>query len=252
MRRSGTLLIAAALAVGTVVAAPSSGAQSPYEVKLDFDGSVGTSTVPRSDGVVPVEVELVTQDGGAALLTDSSPGQGTALRLPRRPSGSRVAVVAIHNTGSLDRLAPGTRDFAVAVDVRADGGVDTDGENVVQRGLADDVGQIKIELDREVIQCTVKGADGRVTARLDDAIVPGVWYRLACLRSGDTLMLSAIRLDNGDRASVRASGPIGDVRTASPKTPMSVGGKVTPIGEIASWQPDQFNGMVDNVVFSID
>ncbi len=249
MRRIAVLVVALVVVVAAgvlLVVLPGEQETSPA-IRLDFDDGV-----PTSDGTVPVEVEIVSQDGGAVTWESAAGGDGQAMRLPGRGSGSRVAVVSIRGTGEVDELSPGLRDFRLRVDVLVDAGEDTDGENVVQRGLADDLGQIKIELDGGAIRCTVKGTDGRVTAEVDSVVVPGVWYRMECGRSGGTVTMTATRLDSGAAESASSTGAIGEVRTELATTPMSVGGKLTPRNAIASWQPDQLNGAVDNVVLTID
>lgn len=190
----------------------------------------------------------VVSDGGAAVGVVPGPDDdGWALQFPARGATGAVAV-AVVAPGPRDPLSPGTRDFSFGVDLQVDPGTDTDGDNVVQHGLSDDVGQYKIELDRGRFACTVKGADGRVRAQVpDERPAPGVWYRLTCDRVGDRLDLQVQRLTDDVVWTTTASGPIGEVRTAQPETPLSIGGKLTPSRGLAVWQPDQFNGAIANV-----
>jgi hypothetical protein len=161
-------------------------------------------------------------------------------------------VVSVRAQRPGDVLSPGLRAFSFGVDVATDAGGDTD-DNVVQRGLSDDLGQYKIELDRGLFTCTVKGADGRVTARLSEPRPEaGVWYRIHCRREGGTVDLKVTRLDTGEVATTTSTGSIGEVRTADPTAPLSIGGKLTQVGAIAAWAPDQFDGALDNVWLRID
>lgn len=221
------------------------------DLRIDFDEPFGQEVAAR--GAAGALATMVTDGGGRAEQVTSRPGEGRALRLPERGSASQVVVLSVRNGGGADLLAPGERNFGFGVDVLVDAGSDADGENVVQRGLADDTGQYKIELDRGRFACTVRGDEGRLTARVSDVDVePGVWYRVSCERVGDAVRLTVDQPAGGPTLTAADEGPLGTVRTADPGTPLSVGGKLTPVGEVAAWQPDQLNGVVDNVWLRID
>jgi hypothetical protein len=202
----------------------------------------------RVTGSAHATARVVAEGGATVEVVASADGAGWALQFPGRDAAGGAVAVSVVAPGTGDALSPGTRDFSLGADVRVDPGVDTDGDNVVQRGLSDDVGQYKIELDRGRFACTVKGTQGRVRAQLaDERPVPGVWYRMTCDRVGDRIDLEVRRLDDDTVATASATGPIGAVRTAEPGTPLSIGGKLTPSGAVATWQPDQLNGAVGDV-----
>lgn len=204
----------------------------------------------RVTGTAHAAARVVTEGGASVAVVPA--GDGWALQFPGRDATGAVAVSVVA-PGTDDAMSPGARDFSLGADVRVDPGTDTDGDNVVQRGLSDDVGQYKIELDRGRFACTVKGDQGRVRAQLPDRRPePGVWYRITCVRTGDRLDLEVQRLDDDSVATVSATGPIGVVRTGRPGTPLSIGGKLTPADAVATWQPDQLNGAITDVWLRID
>lgn len=155
-----------------------------------------------------------------------------------------MLAIRVEEGSSLD---PGREDFSFGADVMLDPGGDGDGDNVIQRGLFEDTGQYKLQLDSRHVSCTVKGAAGRVLVKTDDPVESGVWYRIACRRTGEIVGLGVRRLDTGATVTVSEEGTIGDVRSQRATAPLTVGGKLTASGEIAAGDPDQLNGAVDNV-----
>jgi len=238
-------------AVGAVLLA-SLGRGTPGDVvRVDFDGEPGVMvTSPAVAGQARARAELVASGEAQVLVVPGSPGGGTAARMPGR-SAEGVAVIGVSTRGVVDRLSPGEEDFTFGAEVLADPGVDEDGDNIVQRGLADDLGQYKLELDGDRYACTVLGTEGRVTASLETSLTRSVWYGVSCTRDGDTLRLTVRQLGAPESWTAVSTGPIGSVVTASAATPMSIGGKLTPMGEIAAWQPDQFHGIIDAVFLRI-
>ena len=219
------------------------------DVRVSFDEpSVDVITEVVVSGSAAVD-GVVVPDGGAVRQVDGAPGEGSAAAFPAR--GQPAAVVVLRNAGATDRLAPGTGAFAFGADIRTDVEPDTDGDNIVQRGLWQDDGQYKLQLDYGTVSCTVAGTAGRVLVEVAEAIEPSVWYRVACERDGDTLRLTVERPDTGVVREATGSGPIGAVGMADASSPLSVGGKVGADGQVVE-HPDQFNGAVDNVFVRID
>jgi hypothetical protein len=184
---------------------------------------------------------------------------GSALRLPAYSDSTAPprAVLRVSNATGSDRLSPGTANFAFGATARLDAasqGTSFDnGNNLVQRGLFDDVAQYKLDLDGRYPGCTVKGDLGTVSVRIREAVSPDDWYSLMCTRTDSTLTLS-VEHHHSDDATTRqvtsATGRIGAVTMISPAIPMSVGGKLNAAGTITS-STDQFNGLVDDVFLRI-
>lgn len=191
----------------------------------------------------------VVPDGGGVRQVDGAPGEGSAAAFPAQ--GQPAAVVVVRNAGATDRLAPGDGAFAFGADIRAVDEPDTDGDNIVQRGLWEDAGQYKLQLDYGTLSCTVAGTAGRVLVEVAEAIEPSVWYRVACERDGDVLHLTVERPDTGELWEATGTGPIGAVSMATATSPLSIGGKVGADGQVVA-QPDQFTGAVDNVFVRVD
>lgn len=234
----GAVVVIASLAMAAT-AVP-----APVEVALKMDGSFGNIS-----GGAPVKARAVTSAGGAVSI-QPRPGNGGAALFPA--AGSRGgAVLAVTNTGATDVLSPGTRDFAFGADFRTVPGGKNDGDNLIQRGLADDVGQYKIEIDTGSVACTIKGTRASATVRVGHTVAPNVWYRVECGRTGSAVTVTLTRQDTGANWRASKATAVGSVSTKTAGTPLTVGGKLTPKLAIATWDPDQYNGMVDNAFVRI-
>jgi hypothetical protein len=235
------------------------GTTSLEPVTGDLDAtSLEPVTTASSSGTATVTTRVVTRDGGQAFAAEGR--SGTALRLPAYVASTTEprAVLRITDDTGADSLSPGTRDFAFGATARLDaesqGAITTDnGNNLVQRGLASDVAQYKLDLDARFPQCTVKGSLGKVGVRIREAVSPDDWYTLMCTRVDSTVTLTVDR-HHADGTTTRRvkslTGLIGTVTMASPTIPMSVGGKLGATGTIVS-SSDQFNGVVDDVYLRI-
>ncbi len=264
MSLAATLLLVGATTVACAGDEPTSAA-SPAETPrpkvnlfLAFDDSVGVegSVIPRVEntGTAPVDIELVTQSGGR-IVRESGPTADSG-RFPALDARKAAAII-VRSTGPNDALSPGTRTFRLGADFRLDArsdGLPTDnGDNLVQRGLYDGPAQYKLQVDKRYASCRVAGDRGAVLARAPMPVETDQWYRVTCLRQGDTLKLNLLKHDDGAWTSLgpwTASGRIGLVRL-SRGTPLSIGAKTLAGGEIVRSGPDQFNGAVDNVQFKL-
>ena len=263
-RLAALLLVAGSASFGcagdepTSAAAPVERPRPKVNLFLDFDDSVGVegSVIPRveNSGTTPVDIEIVTQSGGRVRREDGPTDD--AGRFPTLDR-SEAAAVVVRSTGTNDALSPGTRTFRLGADFRLDeesDGLPTDnGDNLVQRGLFDGPAQYKLQLDKGYAACRVAGSTGAVLVRAPMPVESGQWYRMTCMRQGDTLKLNLLKAEDGAWRSLgpwTASGRIGLVRL-SKSTPLSVGAKVLAGGEIVRSGPDQFNGAVDNVQFKL-
>lgn len=250
MRRRVAALTATCMAAAIILAGSEAGAASGSLVELRFDwptsGPVSTGRMPVVGGSAAggVAVGVVSAGGGGLQSVRSRAGHGWALGY----SASGNSVLSI--TPTTAQLSPGTGTLRFGADVLPSGDWSR-GSNVLQRGLVDDRGQYKLQLDGGRPSCSIKGSAGTVTVYASRSISAGAWHRLECARVGTTVTLTVVRLSDAHTATYSRSGITGSVATASTTTPLSVGGKLTPKGNLATWQPDQFRGAIDNVVVTI-
>ncbi len=227
-------------------------AEAPPELGLSFDGSSLVSDEGR--GSEPVEVAAVEDFGGAIEPTESSDGS-TAARFPAfAQDDPPLAVLTVRATGQ-DFLSPGTDEFAYGVDFSVDdeseGGVDN-GNNLMQRGLFGEGAQYKLQLDHGNVSCRVTGSEEELVVEAPDAVTPDTWYRVRCAVGGKGLTVRVAKLDDGkpgDWKSATAEGDPGEVSFGD-DVPVSVGGKISPEGQVVPSSPDQFNGALDNVYYA--
>lgn len=190
-----------------------------------------------------VSVRVVT-GREAKVVISSDEVRGDAFAFPPR-GGGRAAITITPNTGS--DLTPATAAFSYGADLISDGDWE-DGANIVQRGLFNDRGQYKLEIDNGHPSCSVQGTAGRVTARSSRQISAKVWYAVDCTRDGSTLKLTVQKRGTDENWFVTAIGDIGDVQPQTSTTPLTVGSKIREDGSLYS---DQFYGKVDDVYLRI-
>ncbi|HZJ05402.1 MAG TPA: hypothetical protein VFD59_08025 [Nocardioidaceae bacterium] len=232
------------------------------DVWMTFDsGSLATGRSPGSVtnlGSADVTARVVTLDGGEATRVTGH-GPGEALRFPAFSGSSNPprAVLRITNDGSPDQLNPGTARFSFGADLRlrkeSEGTRADNGNNVLQRGLYEDAAQYKLDVDGRRPGCRVKGASGTVSVRSAARVNPRDWYRVACTRDESAVTMRVVQfLEGGGRrtSTKSASGPTGVVVMSSPRTPMSVAGKLQTDGRLVP-STDQFNGVIDRVFLRI-
>lgn len=253
------VLVAAGLAA---LGVPGAAAGPADQVWFTFDnGSREVGQAQRSAknlGAADLTARVVTRDGGRAERANGH-GRGFAVRFPSYSASSREprAVLRVTNDGKQDQLSPGTSSFAFGVDAKLRAksqGTRTDnGNNVVQRGLYEDAGQYKLDLDGRRPGCRVKGALGAVAVRSSVRVNSRDWYRMVCVRDGSALTLRVVHfLGGGSRSTSTTTsyGVTGNVATANPAVPMSVGGKLDAGGQPMP-STDQFNGVVDRVFLRV-
>src|SRR5680860_255180 len=88
---------------------------------------------------------------------------------------------------------------------------------------------------------------------LSARVNPRDWYRVACTRDESAVTMRVVQfLEGGGRrtSTKSASGPTGVVVMSSPRTPMSVAGKLQTDGRLVP-STDQFNGVIDRVFLRI-
>ncbi|MQW74770.1 hypothetical protein GHK92_02690 [Nocardioides sp. dk4132] len=228
-----------------------SGAAAPADavvvLRIDPDGRV------RQHGSADVAVKTLSVDGGRVTPRGASPGAGPAMRLPAfspDPGPYPRAVLAVTPAGPRDLLEPGTRPFAWGADFRVDSDTGTsavdNGDNLVQRGLSNDPGFFKAELDQRRPGCTVTGSEDTLVVHASERVVAGRWYHLRCeLTPGElAVYVTELPADDTPRSfASHISGFVGDVRFED-RTPLTVGGKVGLDGKPLPHATDQFNGRV--------
>lgn len=261
--RFGTLLGSLVLSL-IAFAAPASASDSP-SLAIDFnEGTKGTPlTMPKLRGTSSSKLssQVIAEATGRAQVANAVTSRdGQSIKLPkhavlRRPS-TPLAVLRVRNATNKDRVAVGSRSFAWSADFRLDddlGDDPHDGDNLFQRGLWGDRAQWKLSVDSHRAQCSLGFGARRVTTPAV-RIPNDRWYRAICSRrvtSENTARLSLnVKRWNGSRfvtfMAVRSAkdayGRLNFVR----RTPVSVGGKLSPGGSLHP-QPDQFNGRVDRI-----
>jgi len=256
--------LASSLAVVSLLAATaptyaSSSHRPEEDLRLSFD-RVDRSGLPILDAVDEQEVTgtVSASAGGQVTAGPDRSAWGHSLRMERfradQPAHPAVVVVRPAQ-GAHDRTDPGNDDFAFGADfvLDAETGVSpTDnGDNLVQRGLFGPGPQYKVQLDGGHPSCRVSGSLGAVTVRATTAVQPGQWYRLRCRRIGDvvTLRVASFATAVPEVEEYSASGRTGTLSYGGNAGPLSIGGKVDADGDVLAGDSDQFNGLIDDVVF---
>ena len=209
-----------------------------------------------NEGTAAVDVTVVTQAGGRLTWTPGRTG-GSAIRTPAYAAEGPVpaaALVVRTDASAPDPLDPGTGDFLVAVDFRADaataGRPEDDGDNLVQRGRYGQPAQLKLQLDHGIPSCRLAGSLGEVLVRDSRPVTPDRLYRLTCTRTGPTVRMRLVDLDGAvDPRELTVAGDPGAINFDH--APLSIGAKVSDRGRIALGSSDQFHGTIDRVVVDV-
>lgn len=225
----------------------------------DTEGATVQSLDVHSDW--PVTVDVAALDGGSVTVGRDAWGRAT-LRFPRYSASESppraIIRVTQREAGGGDPLSPGRADFTFgadfAVDATSQGTVVDGGNNLIQRGLASDAAQIKIDVDDTRPMCRVQGSEGLVELVLTQQVTPEVWYRARCTRTGDVVRFTVVEWDGSsgrEFETVAAETPTGDLQWAA-GTPLSVGGKLAAGGAVIRSATDQFTGSVADPFLVID
>lgn len=212
------------------------------------------------DGTGSVTADIVTLNGGS-VVAGEAPGGVPAFRFPAydEPALGRRAILRVRNAGDRDVLAPGTSDFEFGAEFRHDkattGDPTDNGDNLIQRGLFGDGSQYKIDIDKKKPSCRIEGADGAIQVKASRPVEPDTWYAVRCSRRGGRVELLVMQYE-GDRLVEKTrdeeEGRTGSITSESIEQPMSVGGKLTVVGEVVERASDQFNGAVSNPFLIIE
>jgi hypothetical protein len=229
---------------------PSATVEPGLSFALNFDEGALLASEPAGAAAVTQENFF----GGALTLVTSFRGNGQAIQFPASTGEEEepgVGLVAFAAGAPLPD--PGTAPFGFGADVRFDElgaeSANDNGDNVLQRGLAADPTQYKLQVDNGTPSCTVTGAGGRLIVK-GDTLENGLWYRLACLLDAEGLTLTVTDLDAETTAEFSVVGVVGDVSFAD-DVPIAIGRKAGPGGEGIIAQPDQFNGTMDAIWIEI-
>ena len=210
-------------------------------------------------GTVDVEMDVSRlTDGQLTLEQDEE--FGAVWDFPDYTGGAEPprAIVSAVPPSDPDPLSPGESDFRYGAtftkDEESRGSEVDNGDNLVQRGLASDVHQFKLELDDDRPRCQVKGIEGTLGVRSEVQVRAGVWYSVECERRGDALRVTVIvdPRGAGDVYSSEKEGPIGELDWTGMPTPIAVGGKLASDGSVIRTATDQFNGLMTMAWLDVD
>lgn len=226
-------------------------AETATTLRLGFDGP----TLLEQSGTAVVEVRAVTSGPEVTPVAVPDLAGGSAARLPEfLPTGAAQAGFSVVDVDGADDLNPGKRTFRFGADFALDAvgqvSIDDNGNNLIQRGLADNRNQYKLQVDGIHPSCRIKGNAGAITVSSRAVVVPGTWYRAWCERDGNRVTLQVTRLSDGytwTRSVYRNTGEV----TLSAQTPLTVGVKMSSPTTIAPPSADQFNGTVDEAFLQV-
>ena len=177
------------------------------------------------------------------------------------PTGTpKSAVIRISNATATDLLDPGTDPFSFGADFNLNTLSSTpdskdNGDNLIQRGLANSATQYKIQIDAGKPSCVLRQGTTTITAKATQVIERGTWYRVVCQRTAaggvTTVSLTVTRLSTGALVpTTPGTGALLDLSIAT-TVPMSVGGKLSDTGNVILSATDQFNGRIDNAFLDL-
>lgn len=194
--------------------------------RLTFDGRGAVrdgTTFKNTAGKGKVTVEL---ESGRFKRVKGKPGR--ALRYPVEGGFGLLE--------GPDRRAwdPGRRDFRFGVKVKIPKAQATRHMNVFQKGYHNQAGgQWKLQLDRGLPSCVVRGDVDRILVRGADSVTDGRWHRLVCWRTSE----HGVRLFVDGKLVADKDAPTGRVANGAP---LRIGAKKLGPGSV-----DQFHGRLD-------
>ncbi len=245
------------------------GSQPTTVTNIGTLGTAVTSTVLHKAPTAPNTDYPATIVNG---VTDASGGlpSGRAIDLPpyqALTSGPSLSIISIgyNDTTGADQMNPGSGNFTWKADFSLDdalGSVSDDGDNIFQRGLSSDTISLwKMSADGHNFRCSVKAA---AVAAVETPIIAvplkttnRSWYRGTCNRSAAGVLTATLQAyDKAQSAWVsidtKTKTGAGVDFSAMPKsTKLSIGGKLNTAGTGINQDPDQFNGVLDNVSLTV-
>lgn len=211
-------------------------------------------------GSMTVNVGVSRLDNGQVVVGPNL-WNGRGLRFPAYTGSSsppRAIVRVTHTARSGDPFAPQGKDFSFGIyfkkDATSTGTPVDNGDNLMQRGLASDPAQFKLEVDTGRPSCTIKGDRGQLIVTSSVTVNPNLWYHASCRRTGNTVRLQVkeYRSDGSTRTvSTSKTGTLGSLAWPKRETPISIGGKLAANGGVIRSATDQFNGWATHPVLEI-
>lgn len=206
-------------------------------------------------------VEVVAAPGGRLQTVPGPTGAAGAVLFPsvEESTQGRDAVLRVIAPDDSRVLEPGSADFWFGLDLQfpeATSSSDADnGDNLLQRGLFGDTGQLKLQADHGVPSCRVAGESGDVTVKADAPLPTGPWFRVRCQRTAGQVTLYVGEVDASGTVEAwrhwTEEGPTGEIDFPDPAPAVSIGGKLNPQGGLVEDAPDQFNGALTHVVYGV-
>lgn len=250
--------------VAATLTAPASAASKSDDVWVRFDNTKPGHSILRlaNAGKAPVTVKIVRSNGGHLVSRQVKNTRSRVADFPPYAGGSSAphAVVAVVSR-KRDRLAPRTSSFSFGVDFKIDAAAIAardDGNNLMQRGYFGSPAQYKLQVDKGVIGCRIKGQLGSVFLTADTPVDAAKWYRIRCSLSPvvdgpDTAQLRISTLGSRGRPHLlenhTAIVEIG--RLVFPRgRPLAIGGKIKD-SLLMPARVEQFNGLLDNAFFRL-
>lgn len=233
----------------TVVPSPGAPSTATNDSAVFLQAADGGSP-GQQIGTAKVLLGVSTLDGGK-LTAGKAPGGKTAYRFPPFVASGKYprAAVIVNNASPDDTLDPGEKPFAwgasFKVDAKSKGRESDNGDNLIQRGLFSEPTFYKAELDDDKPACTVRGTAGLVIVRSTQPARPNVWYRMRCDRVGRYLSVRVWEIARPLAVNSEVEfGKMGNLDMRRLNPPLSIGGKVSPNGQLIVSATDQFNGLV--------
>jgi hypothetical protein len=217
----------------------SSRAAESWQTRVRFDFAGGITSPPRE---MSGKLSLTEVTSGGGELIQMPHGDDWAVHFPlkcwvERPEDCPRAIL---ESGPADFLNPGERRFRWGASVMIMPNEMSEGSNVLQKGLSASGTQYKLQVDgyEGRPSCAITTEQGKFLAVSRIGIADSEWHRLACERSGQTLILSV----DSEQVATATLPPGLSIANGHP---LRIGGKGNgPFN-------DQFHGTIDDVFVDI-
>jgi hypothetical protein len=207
-------------------------------------------TASATEPAAPAQVvaawgfEDVDAGGTAPDVIDGAPALqlSGSWSIAQGSNGAPAAAFTAQSFGTTTLAGPGTAEFAVTVVLRnLKPQPFKDSPNVVQVGLYNDPGQIKMQLAKSSkgqAQCRFKGDRSAILLTGPTInVTDGAWHSVTCWRQG---AMVGVTVDGATTSKAI------DVGSIMPTRPMTVAGRGLTSGDLS----DQFIGDIDAVVWA--
>ncbi len=227
---------------------------------FDFEQLTGSDEIVTSVRSTLGDASAVAVTlGGGAVRTVADRAGGTAVAFPTSTEVQTGARAVLRVSGP--RAVVSGANFQYGVDVMypqgsAGDSAGDDGDNLLQRGLFDGRGQLKLQVDHGRPGCRIAGPGGETLVAATQTLVAEQWYRLVCQRAAGAVTLFVAPLSKEQDAQAPTDltwwswslpDRTGKLGSSTLNAPVSIGGKLNKSGSIVTSAPDQFTGVLDNV-----